>query len=166
MHETTTTSAVRRAPVASARAAPRSEKQQAQWRARVLATPKPAVRWRPQLARRSTVLRRWRETFRRCSGFVWGTGRLQPARHRTCASQARVLRLLPIDSECSGALACAPRESRLCVGGRSWHDTARTCAEGETPLTGAVALYGVRTDYNQPSTAHVLRKLACCVPSL
>ena len=66
----TTTSAAWRARVAGARAAPRLERQREQWRARVRATRKPAVCWRPQLARRTTVLRRWREASRRCSGPV------------------------------------------------------------------------------------------------
>ena len=100
-----------------------------------------------QLTRRSTVLRRWREASRRCSGIVLGTVQLQAARHRACASQARVLRLLPIDSDRSGALAYAPRESRLCLGGRSWHVAARSCADGERRLAGSVTFkaYGLTT---------------------
>ena len=49
------------------------------------------------------------------------------ARHIRVASVCPLL--VPRDSERSGALACAPSKSRLCVGGRSWHVTARSCAE-------------------------------------
>ena len=87
----TTTNAGPRARVAST--CP-PDRQRAQWRARVRATRKPAVCWRPQLARRSTVLQRWREASRRCGGLVWCIRRLQPARHGAHASQARVPRLL------------------------------------------------------------------------
>ena len=114
---------------------------------------------RPQLARRTTVLCRWREAPRRCGGLVWGTGRLQSARHRACASQARVLRLLPIDSESSGALACVPRESRLYLVGRSWHVAARSCAEGERCVVGAVASHWPWSDHNPRSTPRARGKL-------
>ena len=70
VHEATTTSAARLTRFASARAVPPPYRQQAQWRARMRATRKPAVPRRPQLVRRTTVLREWRETSRRCSAPV------------------------------------------------------------------------------------------------
>ena len=36
------------------------------------------------------------------------------------------------------ALARVPRESRLCVGGRSWNVATRSCTEGERPPAGTV----------------------------
>ena len=78
-YKPTITGAAWRARVASACAAPRHEIHRAQWRTRVCATRKPAVCSRPQLARRGTVLRRWREVSRRYSGPAWGRSRLRPA---------------------------------------------------------------------------------------
>ena len=65
----------------------------------------------------------------------------QPARHRAHAKQARVLRLLPRDSE--RRRACAARATRrwLGVGGRSWHVAPRPRAKGESPLAGASPFY-------------------------
>jgi len=56
---------------------------------------------------------------RRCGIFLRDTSRSQPARHRTRVKQARVLRLLPRDSE--RRRTCAARATRrwLEVGGRS-----------------------------------------------
>ena len=115
----TTTSAIRRARVASSRAAPPPQNQLAQWRARVHAEQNPGVCWRPRLARRSTVLCRKKETSRLWRALLWSTDRLQSTRYDARVSKARVLRLLLKGSERSGALACTSRESRLCVGGRS-----------------------------------------------
>ena len=113
------------------------------------------------MAPRNMVTRRWIEACHRCSGLVTRTKQPQSVRHRARASQARVLRLLLIDSERYGTLACAPRESLLCVGGHSWHVAARFCTAGERPLAGAVALYGARSDYNQRGTSRARRKRAC-----
>ena len=76
-----------------------------------------------------------------------------------------MLRLVTRDSERSGAIACAPRESRLCLGGRSWHVTARSWADEERLLAGAVALRRVHADYYQRSMARARRKRACCASS-
>ena len=160
-----TTSAARRARVASVRAALRLERQLAQWRARASATRKPALRWRPQVARRSTVLRQSKEASRRRSALVMRVKRLQPSRHGARVSQACVLRLISRDSERSGALACSPLESLLCVGGRSWHVAARSCADGERPLDDVVPSHRARLDYNQRGTARACRKRAGCASS-
>ena len=104
------------------------------------------------MARRTMVLRRWGEASRRCSGlFILHGAIATSVAQRARASQARVLlsqlRLRPIDSERSGALACSPREGRLCVEGRSWHGAPRSCADGERRLAGVVAVCGLRVDY-------------------
>ena len=65
----------------------------------------------------------------------------------------------------AAAHARVPRESRLCVGGRSWHVIPRPRAEGERPLAGAVHLHIARTDHNQRGTARARSKLACCASS-
>ena len=96
---------------ASSRAAPPPERQRAPARVGLLHTRQKAWRWRPQLARPTAVARRRREASRLCSLLVWrindhnqrGTARAQ-------RQQARVLRLLPRDSERSGALMRAPRK--------------------------------------------------------
>ena len=54
------------------------------------ATRTPATRWRVQLARRTTVLHRRKEVFRRCSAPSWHVRRSQSARHGTRARQARM----------------------------------------------------------------------------
>ena len=76
----TTASTTRCARVASSRGAPPPERERAQWRPRVRATGKPAVCWRPQLARRR-VLNRRREASRCCSGVIWCMMRPVLARH-------------------------------------------------------------------------------------
>ena len=88
-----------------------------------------------------------------------------PALHVARTREARVLRLLSRESECSGALACEPFGSRLRVGGRSGHVAPRPCAEGEGPFAGALPLHMIWTDYNQRGTASTRRKLACCASS-
>ena len=94
-----------------------------------------------------------------------GADRPEPARYGARASQARVVRLLPRESERSGALACAPRKSRLCVGGRSWQVAPSSCTEGDRPVAGAVPFHRIHADYNQRGTARVSRKLLCCASS-
>ena len=94
-----------------------------------------------------------------------GADRPEPARYGARASQARVVRLLPRESERSGARACAPRKSRLCVGGRSWQVAPRSCTEGDRPVAGAVPFHRIHADYNQRGTARANRKLLCCACS-
>ena len=65
----TTASAARRARAASSRVFATS-RETASAVALARATRKPAACWRPQLARRTTVLHRKREAFRRCSAFL------------------------------------------------------------------------------------------------
>ena len=113
-----------------------------------------------QQARRTTVLRQRRGGYRRCIALSWGAGRPQPARQGARATQARVLHLLARESERSGALACVPRKSRLCVGGRSGHVAPRSCVEGDRPLADAVPFYKVRTDHSH-GTARTRGKRAC-----
>ena len=130
-----------------------------------LDTRKLAVDWRPQLACRTTVWLRRREASRRCSALSYGLGRPQPARYGARARQARVLRLLPRDSQCSGAPARATRRSRLCINGRSWHVAPRSCSEREKPPAGVLHLHGAWADHNQRGTARARGKLACCASS-
>ena len=76
-----------------------------------------------------------------------------------------MLCLLPIDSKRSGALACALRDSRLCLGGRSWYGAPRSCENGERHLAGAAPLCRAQTDYYQCGMARARRKRACCASS-
>ena len=126
-----------------------------------VATRNPASRWRPQLACPTTVLRRKKEASRRHSALLYDMERLLPAQHGARASQPRVLRLLPRDSDRNGAPARLPGESRLCVGGRGWHVAPRSYAEGERHLARVVPLYKVCTDHTQRGTAPARRKCAC-----
>ena len=120
--------------------------------------------WRPRLARRR-VLNRREQASRWCIVFSSSADRPQSARYGARASQARVVRLLPRESERSGARACAPRKSRLCVGGRSWQVAPRSCTEGDRPVAGAVPFHRIHADYNQRGTARANRKLLCCACS-
>ena len=63
------------------------------------------------------------------------------------------------------ALLLAPRESRLLVGGHSWHVGARSCTEGERLLAGAVPFHRAWTDHGQRGMARARRKRACFVSS-
>ena len=49
-----------------------------------------------------------------CSGLPWRMDRSQPSRSDARATQVRVLRLNPRDSQCNGAPVRLRRESRLC----------------------------------------------------
>ena len=87
--------------------------------------------------------------------------RPQPSRRGARASQARVLRLLPADSERSGALACAAKAgcSSEATAGTSEHGLASR-KRGLSP--GAVPFHRARPDRSQRSTVWARRKRACC----
>ena len=74
----------------------------------------PAARWKPQLARRTTVLHRERDTFRRRSTLPYCVNRSQPAQHGARARQACVCCHLPRDSKRSGARASVTRKPAAC----------------------------------------------------
>ena len=95
------------ARAASSRVSLPPERQPPQWRARASVTRKLAARWRPQLARPTTVLHRRREALRRCSALLYHVYRFHPARHGARALQPRVFCHLPRDSQRSGACSCA-----------------------------------------------------------
>ena len=59
----------------------------------------------------------------------------------------------------------ALRERRLLVGGCGQYAAARSCAEGERLLAGAVLSHIVCTDYNQRGRARACRKRAWCTCS-
>ena len=60
-----------------------------------------------------------------------------------------MLSLLPRHSRrSSSARARVPRESRLCIGGRSWHVAPRSCTEGERAPAGAVPAHSAWADHN------------------
>ena len=52
------------------------------------------------------------------------------------------------------ALTRVPRESRVCIGARSWHVAPRSCTEGERAPAGAVPFHKTWVDHNQHGTAH------------
>ena len=83
-------------------------------RARVCATQKPAVCWRPQLAHRTMAVHRRREAFHRCSDLPWHVGRSQSARYSARAQRARVIYRFPKDSQRSGACSHAARMPASC----------------------------------------------------
>ena len=74
------------------------------------ATRKLAVDMRPQLACRTTVSHRRREVSRRYSAIMQCMDQSRPAQHGAHARQARVLCLLPRDSQRSDARARATRK--------------------------------------------------------
>ena len=107
-HDPTAASAARCGHVVSARAAPASHREFTQLRACVRRESRLVVGGRGWHVR-STGLHRGREASRQCSASTWGMYRPHPVRHGARASQARVLRLLPTDSQRSGKLAYATR---------------------------------------------------------
>ena len=161
----TTTSAARRAREASSSPAPSPEKKLEPARVRLAHARHPAWRWRLKLARRTKATRRRREASRWGSVLVYGKGRQQPAWHDAREKQARVLRLLPRNSESRRACAWLMRGIRLGVGGGSLHVVPRPRAVGERRLAGAASLYTTKADHNQRGTARARSKLECCAYS-
>ena len=51
------------------------------------------------------------------------------------------------------ALTRVPRESRVCIGARSWHDAPGSCTEGERPFAGALSCHRTWVGQNQRATA-------------
>ena len=139
-YEQTTTSAARRARVASTRAAPTPERQQAQWRARAFSTRNPAVLeaaggtshygLAPNEKDVSPV--RWT-----CMGYRLTT--------TSAAWRARVasMRAAPPPERQLAQWRAGVRATRsqLCAGACGWHIEPWPCAEGERPLVCAVALF-------------------------
>ena len=124
-------------------------------------TRKPAVCWRAQLARRTTVLRRRREAFRRCSVISGRVKRSHPARHGVRTRHARVFRHLPRDNRRSGACASVTRQPAV----RCWrpHLACRTTVlRRRREASCRCSTLSYRTDRPQPAR-HVARtrKFAC-----
>ena len=103
----TITHAARRARTANAHAVPPPERQRAKWHARASHPKYGCAKKRPQLARQTTVLHQRREDSRRCSALPSRTERPKSSRHGARALQARMVRLLPKDSERNGTPARA-----------------------------------------------------------
>ena len=124
----------------------------------------PGARWEPQLERRTTVLRRKREAFRRCSILLWC---LADHKQRGTARARLTLACYAGSRETASAVALArlPHEFRLRVGGHSSHVAPRSCTGREKPLGGAVPFYSPGTDRNQRNTAHARGKLTCFATS-
>ena len=162
-HEPTTTSAARRARAASSSAAPPPKRQRAPRRLRVR-TRQPA--WQLEAAAGASHHGAHAEGERpldRRSALLTGIGRPQPARHGARAQQARVLRLLPRDSE-QRATCCVTRGAVLALeaaAGTSHHEAR---AEGERPLAGAVLLFRARADHNQRGTARASASSSAAPP--
>ena len=83
--------------------------------------------------------------------------------HGAHTLQARVLRLLPRDSE--RRCACAARDTRhwFGIGGHSWHVAPRARVEGERPLKQEVSFQRAQPDYGQRSMPRAHSKLERCV---
>jgi len=118
--------------------------------------------WRPQLARRTTVLHRRRESSRRCGALLRGVSLLQPSRHGARSKQAQVLPLFSQETVSAGAPALRDTPRWLGAGGRSWHVVPRLRAEKERPLAGAAPFGREWADQDQRSTAHARSKVECC----
>ena len=83
-----------------------------------------------------------REASRLRSARLYCMNRQQSSWHDTRAQLARVLRLLPRDSQRSGTRERMPHEGQLILslGDSSWHVAPRPHVEGERLLAGAVPL--------------------------
>ena len=118
------------------------------------------------MARRTTVLQRRREAFRRCSALSRCLSRPQPARHGVRARKARVLRLLPRDSQRSGARARATQK----LGWRRRLQLARRITvlqrRREAFRRNGPLSHSAWTDHNQQrGTTCASSELACCASS-
>ena len=91
--------------------------------------------------------------------------RPQPSQRGARASQAHVVRLLPRDSQRSGAPPRVCHAKACCAGGRTWHIAPRPLTEWEKPPAGAVAVHSTWSDHNHRGAARVCRKHACCASS-
>ena len=131
----------------------------------VRATRKPAACWRPQLARRTTVLHRRRETSRRCSEILSSVVRSHPARHGARAQQARVFTTSREIASAVG-LASVPHEFRLRVGGHSSNVAPRSCTEerGLPSVQCPFIFHSTRRDRSQRGTARARGKLVLPPP--
>ena len=106
--------------------------------ARASVTRIPAVRWRSQITRRTTVLHRTREASHRCSALSWRGVRSQLA--RTARARGKLACFaISRDTASAVALARRSREGRLCATeGHSLHVAPRSCTQGEWPPADAV----------------------------
>ena len=145
-HGPITISAAWGACMASARVAPPPHREPQQWRACVRHA-NPDARLRLQLTRRSAVVHRGREPFRRCSILTYGIDRLQSARHSACVRRKRSCCASSPQTANAVARLRAPRESQLLVGGHCWHVGARSCTEREMLVAGSVTFRMAWTDY-------------------
>ena len=129
--------------------------------ARATRRPDHAASGAQQLTRRTMSARRRRGASRRCNGLPYCMDRPHPSQHDARAQQPRVLRLLPRDSERSGALTRATRKPAD-YRRPSWHVAPRPCAEEERPLAGAAPFCGSWTDQNQRRMGRARSSLVCC----
>ena len=106
-HGRTPASTARRARATSARAALSSVREHMVACSRVRTRERRLPLRRSRLARQSTTVHRGRGPSRWRSKLRTNASRLQPARHGALTPQAHVLRLLPRESERSGAIPCA-----------------------------------------------------------
>ena len=113
----------------------------------------PVVRWRTQLARRTTILHRKREPFRRCSSISGHADRSHSARHGVCARKARVFRHLPRESQRSGACARATRMLAALLEVR-----ARTSHHGLAPKMRCLPPVQYLSDAPGPAAASATRR--------
>ena len=79
----------------------------------------------------------------------WGLEHPQPARRGTRAQQARMLSVLPRDSERRRACARLTRARGSGLKSRSRHVIPWPRAKGETPLTSVVPSYRAQADHHQ-----------------
>ena len=117
------------------------------------------------LARGSTAFHRRRAASRSCSALSQGVERPQPARRGARARQARVLRLLPRESQRSGAQARYTRKPALEVGA-----AAGTWEHGLAPKKGGLSLVQCLSIGHEVTTAGAVcgdarGKRACCASS-
>ena len=157
----TITSALRRGRAESSRPAPPPERQRAQWRAcTCCATADCALEAAASTSYHGRARRR-KQASRRCGGLLLCKDRPRPERHGARARQARVLRLLPRDSERSDAPACAARPPA-----ERWRPQLARLSGEKGAHADAVAFFGARTDYDQSDTARERGKFACRASTL
>ena len=148
------------ARAASSRVSPPPERQPAQWRLRACHA-KPAARWRSQLARRTTVLHRRREAFRRCSACSCAHGPID--NQRGTAHARGKLACFATSRETASAVAPVrlPRECRLRVGGHSSHVAPRLCIKERGLSPVQCHFYGAWAQYAERGTLRARQARVC-----
>ena len=153
VHGAIATSAARRARTTSAAAMPPPQREPAQWRASALHTQAISRSEGQGCHMGARPCTEEGRLFLSCSVLSWCVGRIPAARRDACVQQARVLRLLPRDSQRSGAQVSYTRIPPPEVRAR-----AGTWQHGQAPKKGSFSLVQCPSMVHGPIAASAVRR--------